>query len=316
MLVASQTDAREQPIVLAVVGPTAVGKTAASLLLARKLDGEIVSADSRQVYRGMDVGTAKIAPDEMLGIPHHLIDIREPDETISLGEYKELADETIADILARGRLPLLVGGTGQYVRAVLEGWQIPRVPPQPALRQELEALAAQEGKEAVFARLQELDPASAETIDHRNLRRVIRAIEVTLTAGQPFSELQTKQPPPWRIIQLGLTRPRDALYARADARIEAMFEAGWVEEVRGLLSQGYTPDLPSFGSLGYREVAAHLAGDYCLEAAKIRIRRATRNFIRRQYNWFRLTNPAIHWFDLTEAAPERVLAHVEKFIES
>jgi len=156
--------------------------------------------------------------------------------------------------------------------------------------------------------LQALDPASAQVIDYRNLRRVIRAIEVTLVAGRPFSELQTKQPPPWRIMQLGLTRPREALYARADARIEAMFAAGWVDEVRALLARGYGPDLSSFASLGYREVAAHLAGEYDLEEAKMLIRRATRNFIRRQYNWFRLSNPDIRWFDLEETGPEEVLA--------
>ncbi len=281
-------------MVLVLVGPTAVGKTAVSLILARELGGEIVSADSRQVYRGMDIGTAKVTPEERAEIPHHLIDIRTPDQTISLGEYKQLADAAIADILARGHLPMLVGGTGQYVRAVVEGWQIPRVPPQPELRRELEELAAREGKEAVFARLRELDPASAQTIDYRNLRRVIRAIEVTLVAGRPFSELQTKQPPPWRMVQIGLTRPREVLYARVDARIDAMFEAGWVDEVQRLLQLGYTPDLPSFASLGYREVAAYLAGEFDLAEAKARIRRATRAFIRRQYNWFRLTDPRIH----------------------
>lgn len=301
----------ERRVVLVLVGPTAVGKTATSLLLAKELNGEIVSADSRQVYRGMDIGTAKVTPEERGQIPHHLIDIRNPDETISLGEYKELADTVIADILNRGRLPILVGGTGQYVRAVVEGWQIPRVPPQPELRRELEALAAREGKEALFARLKELDPLSAQTIDYRNLRRVIRAIEVTLVAGRPFSELQTKQPPPWRILQIGLTRPRERLYARADARIEAMFQAGWAAEVQRLLDQGYTPELPSFGSLGYREVAAYLAGEYDLEEAKMRIRRSTRAFIRRQYNWFRPTDPRIHWFDLNEVDPETVLRGVK-----
>ena len=293
---------------LALVGPTAVGKTATSLLLASALDGEIISADSRQVYRGMDIGTAKIASDEMAGVPHHLIDIRQPDETISLGEYKRLADAAIAGVMARGKLPMLVGGTGQYVRAVIEGWQIPEVAPQPQLRRMLEEQAAHQGKEAVFARLQRLDPASAQTIDYRNLRRVIRAIEVTKVTGRPFSQLQRKQPPPWRIIHIGLTRPREQLYARADVRIEAMFAAGWVDEVRSLLEEGYTPDLPSFASLGYRQIAAHLAGEYDLEEAKMLIRRATRNFIRRQYNWFRLGNPAIHWFDLEEVGPEEVRA--------
>ncbi len=306
-------DARN--VVLAIVGPTAVGKTAVSLQLARELGGEVVSADSRQVYRGMDIGTAKVSEEERQTIPHHLIDIREPDETISLGEYKRLATTAIEDILERGCVPLLVGGTGQYIRAVVEGWQIPNVPPQPELRQQLETLAQREGKEAVFARLRELDPVSAQNIDYRNLRRVIRAIEVTITAGKPFSELQTKKPPPWRILQIGLTRPRERLYARVDARIEAMFAAGWIEEVQRLLAQGYTPELPSFGSLGYREVAFHLQGQYDLEETKALIRRATRQFIRRQYNWFRLSDPNIQWFDLDEVDTEVVVNWAKKAIQ-
>ncbi len=305
-----------EDMVLVLVGPTAVGKTETSLLLARVLGGEIVSADSRQVYRGMDIGTAKVTPQERAAIPHHLIDIRNPDETISLGEYKRLAETAINRILARGRIPMLVGGTGQYVRAVIEGWQVPQVPPQPELRRSLEQLAQEQGKEAVFARLQELDPASAQTIDYRNLRRVIRALEVTLVTGRPFSELRVRRPPPWRILQIGLTRPRPLLYARADRRIEAMFQAGWVEEVQRLLMKGYTPALPSFSSLGYREVAAYLAGLYTLEEAKQHIRRATRAFIRRQYNWFRLTDPHIHWFDLEETSSEIILAWVNKVISN
>ena len=314
MLVKKNHPRAEQNVMLALVGPTAVGKTNTSLLIAQALNGEIISADSRQVYRGMDIGTAKIKPEEMLDIPHHLIDIRAPDETITLGEYKTLADTAINDVFTRERLPMLVGGTGQYVRAVIEGWQIPQVPPQPDLRQELEQLAQQEGKEALFARLRELDPASAATIDYRNQRRVIRAIEVTVVTGRPFSELQTKKPPPWHILQIGLTRPRQELYARVDARIEKMFAEGWVDEVRGLLAQGYTPDLPSFGSLGYREIAAYLSGEHDLAEAKSRIRRATRNFIRRQYNWFRLSNPSIHWFDLSETTPDAVLSQIVKFM--
>ncbi len=299
-------------VVLALVGPTAVGKTETSLLLARALGGEIVSADSRQVYRGMDIGTAKVTPQERAMVPHHLIDIRNPDETISLGEYKRLAEAAIHNILARGRLPLLVGGTGQYVRAVLEGWQIPRVPPQPELRRSLEQLAQEQGKEAVCARLQALDPASAQSIDYRNLRRVIRALEVTLVTGRPFSEQRGRRPPPWRVLQIGLTRPRPLLYARADRRIEAMFQAGWVDEVQRLLMAGYTPHLPSFSSLGYREIAAYLTGVYTLEETKRRIQRATRAFIRRQYNWFRLSDPHIHWFDLEETPPETILTWVQQ----
>ena len=297
---------------LVLVGPTAVGKTVLSLELAEVLDGEIVSADSRQVYVGMDIGTAKATAEERQRIPHHLLDIKQPDEAISLGEYLDLANAAIDDIHRRGRLPLLVGGTGQYVAAVVEGWQVPEVPARPELRAEFEALAAAEGKEAVYARLVEVDADSAARIDPRNLRRVIRALEVTLAAGKPFSELRAKRPPPYRIAQIGLTRPRPTLYERADARIEHMFAAGFVAEVERLLATGCTPDLSSFGSLGYREVAGYLAGEYHLEVAQDLLRRHTRQFIRRQYNWFSLGNPAIAWFDLEERTPQDVLAHARQ----
>lgn len=296
---------------LVVAGPTAVGKTALSLDLAEALNGEIVSADSRQVYAGMDIGTAKPTPDERGRVPHHLFDIKRPDEPISLGEYLHLAYLAIDEIHRRGRLPLLVGGTGQYVAAVVEGWQVPEVEARPELRAEYEAMAAQQGKEAVYARLVEVDPDSAARIDPRNLRRVIRALEVTLAAGKPFSELRVKQPPPYRIVQIGLTRPRPILYERADARIERMFAAGFVAEVERLLAAGYTPDMSSFGSLGYREVAGYLAGEYDLAVTKELLRRHTRQFIRRQYNWFSLDNPAFTWFDLEIGSPQDVVRHAE-----
>ncbi len=301
---------------LVIAGPTAVGKTELSLRLAGELGGEIVSADSRQVYRGMDIGTDKPTPAERRLVPHHLIDIKDPTETISLGEYQQLAAQAIALVYQRQRLPLLVGGTGQYVRAVVEGWQTPELPPQPALRAELEAQAEREGKEAVFARLAALDPVSASRIDPRNLRRVIRALEVTLMLGRPFSQAQTKAPPPYRILQIGLTRPRPALYARADARIEAMFAAGFVAEVERLLAAGCSPDMPSFSSLGYREIAAFLAGAHSLEEAKILLRRHTRQFIRRQYNWFSLNDPGIIWFDLSAVEPGDVLGFVREWLRS
>lgn len=291
-----------------------MGKTELSLRLAAELGGEVISADSRQVYRGMDIGTAKPTLAERHLVPHYLIDIREPNETISLGEYQQLAGQTIAGIQQRRRLPLLVGGTGQYVRAVVEGWQAPEVPPQPALRAELEAQAVTEGKEAVFARLAALDPISAEHIDPRNLRRVIRALEVTLTLGLPFSQAQAKTPPPYRILQIGLTRPRPALYARADARIETMFAAGFEQEVERLLAAGYRADLPSFSSLGYREVVGYLAGEHNREEAKTLLRRHTRQFIRRQYNWFSLSDPAIAWFDLEITPADAVLAFARRWL--
>ncbi len=302
-----------KPLIV-IVGPTAVGKTSISLELARQLAGEVVSADSRQVYRGMDIGTAKATPVELALVPHHLLDIKEVNELISLGEFQRSAYAAIDAVHERDRLPLLVGGTGQYVRAVVEGWQVPEVAPQVELRSALEKQAEREGKEAVFARLLEMDPLSAERIDWRNLRRVIRAIEVTTVLGRPFSDLQTKSPPPYSIVQIGLTRPRELLYQRADARIEQMFEEGFVQEVEGLVAAGYAPDLPSFSSLGYREVAGYLADEHDLEQAKMLLRRHTRQFIRRQYNWFSLTDPNIAWFDLEEKEAGDVLAFVEQAI--
>lgn len=304
-----------KPLVV-ILGPTAVGKTAISLHLAQALAAEIISADSRQVYVGMDIGTAKASVTEQAAVPHHLIDIKAPDQNLSLGEFLHLVRATIADIHGRGAVPLLVGGTGQYVRAVVEGWQAPRVPPQPALRAELEGLAAREGKEAVFARLQALDAAAAASIDVRNLRRVIRAIEVTVVTGEPFSAQQRKSPPPFNILQIGLTRPRPSLYARVDARIEAMFAQGFVDEVRRLLAAGFSPDLPAFSSLGYGEVAGYLQGQIDLEETKALLRRYTRAYIRRQYNWFRLTDERINWFDLETDTPADVLDFVRSWLQA
>ncbi|MCO6450049.1 MAG: tRNA (adenosine(37)-N6)-dimethylallyltransferase MiaA [Caldilineales bacterium] len=303
-------------LLVAIVGPTAVGKTALSLSLAQTCNGEIVSADSRQVYRGMDIGTAKATPAERRLVPHHLIDIKMSDETMSLGEYQQLASVAIADIQARGGVPILVGGTGQYVQAIVEGWQIPRVSPQPELRAELEKMAEREGKEVVFARLREIDPDSAARIDYHNLRRVIRAIEVTEVSGRPFSAWQTKSPPPYPILQVGLTRPREPLYARADVRIEQMFAQGFLAEVERLLAAGYEADLPSFSSLGYREVAAHLSGEIDLDETKALIRKHTRQFIRRQYNWFSLDDASIAWFDLAEVDESLIIETVREWLAS
>ena len=201
---------------LVIVGPTAVGKTALSLHLAQSFDGEVVSADSRLFYRGMDVGTAKPTPEERASVPHHLIDVAAPDQTVGLAEFQEQAYAAIDDVHARGRLPLLVGGTGQYVRAVLQGWRIPRVPPDPELRAKLETQAEHEGAAQLHARLAELDPDAAARIDSRNVRRVIRALEVCLITGRPISQQQRKQPPPYRMLQIGLTMERslDNLYRR------------------------------------------------------------------------------------------------------
>lgn len=277
----------ERPPLLAIVGPTAVGKTVLAIAVARRIGGEIVSADSRQIYRHMDIGTAKPSAAERAAAPHHLIDIRDPDEAFSLATYQELAMATIAAITARGRIPLLVGGTGQYLAAVLEGWQIPRVAPQPALRASLEREAAAQGAAALHARLAAVDPLAAAQIAPSNVRRVVRALEVYLVTGQPISAQQTRQPPPYQIRTIWLTRPRAELYARADARVDAMLAAGLVEEVARLRAAGYGWELPSLSSLGYIQFRPSFEGTASLADCVARLKFDTHRFIRRQAAWFR-----------------------------
>jgi tRNA dimethylallyltransferase len=264
-----------------------VGKTALAVAMARRLGGEIVSADSRQIYRQMEIGTAKPTPAERAAAPHHLVDIRDPDEPFSLADYQELAAAAIAGIVARGRPPLLVGGTGQYLAAVLEGWQVPRVPPQPALRAALEREAAELGAEALHARLAAVDPAAAAQIAPSNVRRVVRALEVHAVTGRPISAQQTREPPPYAIRTIWLTRPRDELYARADARVDAMIAAGLADEVAGLRARGYGWELPAMSSLGYIQLRPYLEGEASLEACVERLKFDTHSFIRRQAAWFR-----------------------------
>jgi len=257
---------------IAIVGPTAVGKSELALRLAEEFGGEIVSADSRQIYRGLDIGTAKPTAEERQRVPHHLLDVVNPDEVLTLAQYQELAYAAIDDILARGKVPFLVGGTGLYIKAVVEGWSIPRVPPNERLRAELYRLAELEGPEALHARLREVDPAAAARIDPRNVRRVIRALEVCLTAGRPISQLQARRPPPYRILRIGLTMPREELYRRIDERADRMIARGLVEEVRrqfkeipGLLEGKVEPeytrcvDIATRGALGHLVVPCLLA---------------------------------------------------------
>ena len=288
------------PPLLAIVGPTAVGKTAISLQLAAALGGEIVSADSRQIYRGLDIGTDKVSPAQQAQIPHHLLDVVDPDQVLTLAQYQRAAYAAIDDIHRRGRLPLLVGGTGLYVAAVLEGLGIPEVPPDAALREELESYAAELGAPALHARLAGLDPAAASRIDARNVRRVIRALEVCLVTGQPISELQAATPPPYHIVRIGLTRPRPALYARIDQRVDEMMARGLLAETQRLLEAGYAPQLPALTGLGYRQMIQYLQGELSYDAAVAAIKQQTRRLVRQQYAWFRLNDPRIAWFDLEE----------------
>ena len=298
---------------VAIVGPTGAGKTALAIRLAQSLDGEIVSADSRQIYRGMDIGTAKPTPEERAQVTHHLVDILDPGDSFSLAEFQERAYAEIDEVARRGRLPFLVGGTGQYVRAVVEGWVIPRVPPDKALRAQLYADAARDGPQALYERLLAHDPAASDLIDARNVRRVVRALEVCLKTGRPFSEQRGKKPPPYEILQIGLTMEREALYRRVDARIEGMVDAGLVDEVRGLLARGCGWELPAMSSLGYVQFRGYLEGTLSLEEAVALIKKDTRRFIRQQYNWFRPSDARIHWLDAAAPYPAALALIRETF---
>lgn len=288
---------------IAVVGPTATGKTALAVRLARAIDGEIVGADSRQVYRCMDIGTAKPTPEERAQVPHHLIDLVDPNEPFSLAQYLELANAALEDIWFRGRQPLLVGGSGQYVWALLEGWTVPRLPPQRELRRSLEERAEREGGEALHRELARVDPAAGARIGARNVRRVIRALEVYQATGRPISFWQEKAPPAWDTLILGLACPRDELYRRIDARVDAMMAGRLVDEVRRLLAMGYSPRLSSMSGIGYREVCQHLAGELDLSAAVARIKTATHRLARQQGTWFRRDDPRIRWIDVSLGDP-------------
>jgi tRNA dimethylallyltransferase len=303
----SQQRGTKGPLV-AIVGSTAVGKTALSISLAQLLNGEIVSADSRQIYRGMDIGTDKATPRQRDRVPHHLIDIVEPDKVLTLAQFQKRAYATIDQILAREHLPLLVGGTGQYVRAVIEGWSIPEVAPHMRVRDALEALSTAE----LVRWLNVLDPAAASRVDLRNRRRLVRALEVTLVTGRPISEQQKKAPPPYRILQIGLSLPRPMLYQRIDARIDHMLSAGLLEETQQLAAR-YGWEVPAMSGLGYAQLGAFLRGDITFEEAVAEIKRATRRLVRHQNNWFKPSNPAIHWFDVSD--PDRACEEIRQAVQ-
>ena len=286
------------PPLIIMLGPTGVGKTDLAIDLARRLDSEIIGADSRQIYRYMDIGTAKPTLEQQAQIPHHLIDFVEPDYNLSLAEYQDMAFQAIDDLHAAGKLPLLVGGSGQYITAVEEGWSIPRVPPDYQLRAELEGYVAANSAKALHDQLIEVDPIAARRIHPNNYRRVIRALEVHRLTGQAISKLQEKKPPPWRILPIGLRLDRAILYPRVDQRVDNMIAAGFVAEVQHLLDMGYERSLPSMSGLGYLEMAEHLLDGKPLDEAIQRSKFSTHAFIRRQDVWFRGHDNGILWHNV------------------
>ncbi|MBI3287222.1 MAG: tRNA (adenosine(37)-N6)-dimethylallyltransferase MiaA [Chloroflexi bacterium] len=300
---------------IAILGPTAMGKTALAIHLAREFEGEIVSADSRQIYRGMDIGTAKPSPEERRLVPHHLIDIVEPDQNFTLAQYQEAAYCAIEDILARDKVPFLVGGSGLYVKAVLEGFAIPAVAPRSELRTQLLAEAELSGPARLHARLAQVDPRAAAKIDMHNVRRVVRALEVYHATGRPISEWQERRPPSYRLLKIGLTMERRQLYQRIDERVERMLSQGLIDEVRRLFEQGYNWELPAMSGLGYKQLGAYLRGEVDLSTAVRSIKAETRRFVRQQYKWFRLDDPSIVWFDVAQDTYPAIRERVAEFLQ-
>ncbi len=306
------------PAFVVIAGPTGVGKTQAAIALARRLPAEIIAADSRTLYRGMDIGTAKPSAADRRSVPHHLIDVADPGHVVTLAEYQHLASQALREIHARGRLPVLVGGTGLYIRAMVDRVAIPPVPPDWTLRADLEEAERVEGPGALHRRLGEIDPAAASRMHPRNVRRIIRALEVHARGGAAISTLQRQAGPagwappaktPDAVVMVALTMDRDRLYERIDRRIDEQLAQGLVDEVRGLFVSGHARTLPAMQGLGYQELAAALAQEMTLDEAVARFRRNARRYAKRQWTWFR-ADPRYRWIDVDDDSPERVAAQI------
>lgn len=306
------------PPPIAIVGPTAVGKTQLAVKLCQRFDGEVINADSRQVYRGMDIGTAKPTPEERALAPHHLLDLLDPSEPFGLGAFLPLALQAADDITSSGKIPLVAGGTGQYVWALLEGQSVPQVPPDPEFRTALEQEAAEDGgPKALHDRLRQIDPARADALDHRNVRRVIRALEIYHATNQRPSEMAGVLPQDSGHLVIGLTMAREALYQRIDDRVDAMMEAGFLAEVDKLAQAGYPMGEGALDSPGYRELGQHLEGELSLDEAVSRTKTQTHRLARRQYTWFKQSDTRISWLDAAgprtpDRAAELVSAHLSE----
>ncbi len=297
---ATNTNDRSKPNVLVIIGATATGKTSLSVELALALDGEIVNGDSRLFYRGMDVATAKPTPAEMNGLPHHLIDILEPDDEFSLAEYLTRARETIEEINLRGKLPIVVGGSGQYIWALLEGWDVPKIEPNRQLRTELEQILEIDGVEALGNRLQTLAPEVADDTDLQNPRRIIRAIERAESGSAEQTQIHCKAvEEPYYTHVIGLSVKRSVLHTRIQERLEPMRILGWQAEVESLLNAGYSAQSRALSGIGYKQMIGHIDGKYDLEEAIRLTTVATNRLVRHQNNWFKQDDPRINWFDMT-----------------
>ena len=307
----NMTNNELKPLVI-LVGPTAVGKTAASIGLAKALNGEIISGDSMQIFRGLDIGTAKITKEEMQGVPHHLIDIKEPWETFSVAEFKRLADEAIADIHDRGKLPIIVGGTGFYINSVLYEYHFGEADTDEAYRAELEQYAEAHGNEALWNILQEKDPDSAAKLHSNDTKRVIRALEVLHVTGIPASERQStvdKQTMRYNAVYIALNMPREVLYDRINRRVDIMIQDGLEAEVRTALANGTEQDALSMTSIGYRQMIQYFNEEISFDRAVELIKRDTRHFAKRQLTWFR-HDPNIQWVDKWGKTDEQVEAEL------
>ena len=302
------------PSLAVIAGPTAVGKTQVALALARHLSAEIVCADSRTLYRGLDIGTAKPSPADRDAVPHHLLDVADPDQPLTLVEYQRLATRALGEIRRRNRRPLLVGGTGLYIRAVVDGLVIPPAAPDWVLRAELEEEERTGGPGALHTRLGRVDPVAASRIHPRNVRRIIRALEVHARTGRPISAFQQESRGAAESVPMvALTLDRSQLYDRIDRRIASQLASGFIEEVRTLFRAGYARTLPALQGIGYKEIGAYLEGVLSREEAVALIRRNSRRYAKRQLIWFR-ADPRYRWVDVGDDPPEVVADRIRAML--
>lgn len=289
---------------IVILGPSASGKTAISLEIARRINGEIISTDSCQIYKEMDIATDLLSPKDQQDIPHHLLGFADPDQTITLAEYKEMAEQKIKEIYERGAVPMLVGGTGLYISAIIENYDIPACAPDEKLRKELQEKAKKEGPEALHERLAKLDPQSAATIHPNNIRYVIRALEINLSGLKKQDKKAKKSP--YDLYLLGITRPREEIYQRIGKRVDEQVERGLIDEVKALLEKGYSPDLPSMQSLGVKEIIPYIKGEKTLEQCLEILKMNTRRYAKRQITWLKRYQD-VNWISSEE---------IEKIIKS